>query len=80
MTMPRGGALAVDRDVFAKHITEKIKNHPRVTVFNEEVTEINPDEYTIIATGPLTSDGLADEMRKLQVRTNCTFMTQPHRL
>ena len=60
-----GGALAVDRDVFAKHITEKIKNHPRVTVFNEEVTEINPDEYTIIATGPLTSDGLADEIKKI---------------
>ncbi|MFR8150513.1 methylenetetrahydrofolate--tRNA-(uracil(54)-C(5))-methyltransferase (FADH(2)-oxidizing) TrmFO, partial [Hominilimicola sp.] len=51
--------------VFAKHITEKIKNHPRVTVFNEEVTEINPDEYTIIATGPLTSDGLADEIKKI---------------
>ena len=63
--VPAGGALAVDRDVFAKHITEKIKNHPRVTVFNEEVTEINPDEYTIIATGPLTSDGLADEIKKI---------------
>ena len=63
--VPAGGALAVDRDVFAKRITEKIKNHPRVTVFNEEVTEINPDEYTIIATGPLTSDGLADEIKKI---------------
>ena len=63
--VPAGGALAVDRDVFAKHITEKIKNHPRVTVFNEEVTEINPDEYTIIATGPLTSDGLADEIKEI---------------
>ena len=63
--VPAGGALAVDRDVFAKHITEKIKNHPSVTVFNEEVTEINPDEYTIIATGPLTSDGLADEIKKI---------------
>ncbi len=63
--VPAGGALAVDRDVFAKHITEKIKNHPSVTVFNEEVTEINPDEYTIIATGPLLQTRLADEIKKI---------------
>jgi len=63
--VPAGGALAVDRDVFSAYITDKIKSHPLVTVINEEVTEINPDEYTIIATGPLTSDGLAESIKKL---------------
>ena len=63
--VPAGGALAVDREVFSDYITEKIKNHPLVTVINEEVTDINPDEYTIIATGPLTSDGLAESIAKL---------------
>lgn len=63
--VPAGGALAVDRDIFAQYITDKLKNHPLVTVINEEVTEINTDEYTIIATGPLTSDGLALSISKL---------------
>ena len=63
--VPAGGALAVDRDVFSKHITDKLKNHPLVTVRTEEVTEIDPDEYTIIATGPLTSDGLAARIAEL---------------
>ncbi len=56
--VPAGGALAVDRDVFSGYITEKIKKNPLIMVINEEVTEINPDEYTVIATGPLTSEGL----------------------
>ena len=63
--VPAGGALAVDRDVFSKFITDKIKNEPLITVKNEEVTQINPDEYTIIATGPLTSDGLSDAISEL---------------
>lgn len=63
--VPAGGALAVDRDVFSKHITDKLKNNPLVTVINGEVTEINPDEYTIIATGPLTSDTLALSIKEL---------------
>lgn len=57
--VPAGGALAVDRDAFSEYITNKIKSHPLVTVINEEASKINTDEYTIIATGPLTSDGLA---------------------
>lgn len=56
--VPAGGALAVDRDIFSQYITDKIKGHPLITVINEEVTEIDPGDYTIIATGPLTSDGL----------------------
>ena len=63
--VPAGGALAVDRDMFAKYITEKIKENSLVKVIHGEVTEIDPDEYTIIATGPLTSDGLSPAIEKL---------------
>lgn len=63
--VPAGGALAVDRDIFSGYITEKIKNHPHITVINEEVGEINKDEPIIIATGPLTSDLLIKAISKL---------------
>jgi len=63
--VPAGGALAVDRDVFSKFATKLIKENPHITVHEDEVTEINPDEYTIIATGPLTSDALSMEIAKL---------------
>ncbi|MGY3778135.1 methylenetetrahydrofolate--tRNA-(uracil(54)-C(5))-methyltransferase (FADH(2)-oxidizing) TrmFO [Isobaculum melis] len=56
--VPAGGALAVDRDGFSAAVTEKLKNHPNITVFSEEITAI-PDGITIIATGPLTSSPLA---------------------
>lgn len=58
--VPAGSALAVDREGFARSITEEIKNHPLVTVFHEEVTELDENIPTIIATGPLTSDPLAE--------------------
>ena len=50
-----GGALAVDRELFSKYITDKIKSHPNIKIINEEVIKI-PSGPTIIATGPLTSD------------------------
>ena len=53
-----GGCLAVDREGFAKLVTEKIRNHPGITVIEEEVTEI-PEGPVIIASGPLTSDALS---------------------
>ena len=53
-----GGCLAVDRGGFAKMVTEKIRSHPKITVIEEEVTEI-PEGPVIIATGPLTSDALS---------------------
>ena len=53
-----GGALAVDREGFARLVTEKIRKHPRITVVEEEVTEI-PEGPVIIATGPLTSDSMS---------------------
>lgn len=61
--VPAGGALAVDREKFSESVTEKIKNNPHIEIINEEYTKINPDEYTVIATGPLTSDGLYDEIK-----------------
>ncbi len=54
-----GGALAVNRTEFSDYITEKIVSHPKITVIGGEVTEF-PEENTIIATGPLTSDSFAD--------------------
>ena len=53
-----GGALAVDREGFAAMVTEKIRSHSNITVIDQEVTEI-PEGPVIIATGPLTSDGLS---------------------
>ncbi len=63
--VPAGGALAVDRKLFSEYITEKIKNDSRIEVIRKEVEEINPDEHTIIATGPLTSEGLSDAVKTL---------------
>ena len=63
--VPAGGALAVDRKLFSEYITEKIKNDSRIEVIRKEVEEINPDEHTIIATGPLTSEGLSDAVKTI---------------
>ena len=63
--VPAGGALAVERNEFSKIITEEILNNKNITVEYGEVTKINPDEYTIIATGPLTEGGLADSIKEL---------------
>ena len=59
--VPAGGALAVDRELFSKKITETLKNHQNITVFAREVSEI-PEGPTIIATGPLTSDALSKSL------------------
>lgn len=62
-----GGALAVDRDVFSKTITEKITSHPNITVEHRVFDKIAPgdDEILIIATGPLTDGALSDEIKRL---------------
>lgn len=62
--VPAGGALAVDRERFATEVTRRVSNHPLIEIHREEVTKI-PDAPTIIASGPLTSDALADELGKL---------------
>ena len=54
-----GGCLAVDRGGFAALVTEKIRNHPNITIIDEEVTQV-PEGPVIIATGPLTSDAMSD--------------------
>ncbi|MEK5335719.1 FADH(2)-oxidizing methylenetetrahydrofolate--tRNA-(uracil(54)-C(5))-methyltransferase TrmFO [Bacillus sp. FSL M8-0166] len=63
-SVPAGGALAVDRHEFAANVTDRVKNHPHVTVFQEEVQSI-PEGPTIIATGPLTSEALSKELKSL---------------
>ncbi|GGE65660.1 FADH(2)-oxidizing methylenetetrahydrofolate--tRNA-(uracil(54)-C(5))-methyltransferase TrmFO [Priestia taiwanensis] len=62
--VPAGGALAVDRHEFAAKVTDYVKNHPNVTVFTEEMGEI-PAGPTIIATGPLTSPALSEQLKAL---------------
>ena len=71
--VPAGGALAVDRDKFSEFITNKIKSHPDIEVITDEVTEINTDQYTIIATGPLTSRGLSKSIIELTGDSGLSF-------
>lgn len=61
--VPAGGALAVDRVPFSEYVTDKIRNHPNITVFDEEVTKIPEEGIVIVASGPLTSDALADDIK-----------------
>jgi len=63
-SIPAGGALAVDRELFAGLVSQKIRNHPNIKITEEEVSAI-PDGRVIIATGPLTSDGLAKSIKEL---------------
>lgn len=63
--VPAGGALAVDRGKFARLATEKIKAHPMIAVKNEEAETVPGDGVTIIATGPLTSGALAEDVARL---------------
>lgn len=63
--VPAGSALAVDRDLFSRYITEKIKSHPKIKVYEEEVSEIDETSVTVIASGPLTSESLAMSISKM---------------
>lgn len=63
--VPAGGALAVDRDAFSSSVTQKIESNPLIHVHREEMTEIPEDGIAVIATGPLTSDALADRIAGL---------------
>ncbi len=62
-SVPAGNALAIDRELFSQIVTDRIKNNPNINVINEEITEI-PDGYTIVASGPLTSDVLANSIKE----------------
>lgn len=61
--VPAGGALAVDRDEFSRAVTAAVRSHPLVTVREEELTTV-PDGTVVLATGPLTSDALATDIRR----------------
>ena len=63
--VPAGSALAVNREEFSAYITEKIKNHPLITVHYEEIAEIDTEKITVIATGPLTSEPMAKKIADL---------------
>ena len=74
-SVPAGRALAVDRELFAAWITEKIGTHPRITVVHEEITELPPPgkEPLILATGPLTTDSLAAALARLTGEAHLAF-------
>ena len=63
--VPAGSALAVNRDEFSAYITEKIKNHPNITVIEKELCDFDTDLVTVVATGPLTSEGMSSFIASL---------------
>lgn len=67
VSVPAGGALAVDRNLFSQAVTDKIKSHPNIEVVNEivENLELDEDTITIVATGPLTDGKLAESISKI---------------
>ena len=71
--VPAGGALAVDRDAFSTLVTEKIKACPNITVKYGEVVSLRCDIPTIVASGPLTSDALAEEIHRLLGESYLSF-------
>lgn len=64
-SVPAGGALAIDRELFSKHITELIQADPNINLITKEVDSLNEDNITLIATGPLTSNVLIENLLKL---------------
>ena len=63
--VPAGGAMAVDREGYAEAVTAEIVNNPLIEVIREEITDIPDDAITVIASGPLTSDALAEKIHEL---------------
>ncbi|WP_300330780.1 methylenetetrahydrofolate--tRNA-(uracil(54)-C(5))-methyltransferase (FADH(2)-oxidizing) TrmFO [Fusobacterium sp.] len=63
--VPAGQALAVDRTLFSEKITNILKNHPNIEFINDELTEIPMDKIVLIASGPLTSQALSENIKKL---------------
>ena len=63
--VPSGQALSVDREIFGSEITKRIKAHPNIEIIEKELTSIPEEGYVIVATGPLTSDALSQEIQKI---------------
>ena len=61
--VPAGSALAVDREIFSSYITEKLRSHPGIEIISGEMTSVPDGEITVVATGPLTSDGMAEYIK-----------------
>ena len=71
--VPAGSALAVNREEFSNYITEKICSHPLINVIHEERVDIDPEQITVIATGPLSSDSIAQTIAKMTGGTELHF-------
>ena len=71
--VPAGHALAVDRIAFAARVTKAISGEPLITIRREEVAQIDQDQITIVATGPLTSDALSQEIGRLSGASHLFF-------
>ncbi len=76
--VPAGHALAVDRAEFSRKVTEVISREPLITVRREEVTRVEDGELTVIATGPLTSDSLSQEIVRLSLDSSAAESPAPH--
>ena len=73
-SVPAGGALAVDRGRYSAALTSALDDHPLVTIRREEQLKLpDPDQITVLATGPLTSEALADDLRAFTGREDCHF-------
>ena len=77
--VPAGHALAVDRAEFSRHVTETIAREPLISVRREEANQIDDGLYTVIATGPLTSDALGREIARLSLATTDDSSLDPSR-
>ena len=71
--VPGGHALTVDREIFSRAITQAIEAHPRIEIRREEVTRVPEDGIVIVASGPLTSDALAEEISRLTCSARLFF-------
>src|SRR5947208_5457464 len=71
--VPAGAALAVDRDLFAQQATQALEGHPNIRILREPVAEVPSDCLAIVATGPLTTDALAEHLKRLTHSTHLYF-------
>lgn len=74
-SVPAGNALAIDRELFSATVTKRISENPYIKVIKEEVTAI-PDGYVIMASGPLTSDALANSIKEFTQSEHLHFLMQ----
>ena len=72
-SIPGGNALTIDRNSFAKNVTERVKKHPNIKIINREITELNNEELTVLSTGPLTSEPLYNYLLNLTENKNLYF-------